>query len=480
MSLGVGQLPPCGLCEHMFVPVAEATILHADADAFFASVEQRDDPSLRGRPVAVGPGVVMAASYEAKACGVHGGMHIRQARRLCPDIVAVPSRFDAYVAASRDLFEVFRRTVAAGRGPLDGGGVSRRSRARPHPGARRPRSHVACEPRCARRSGSSSRSASRRRRSWRRWPRRRRSRTGSSTWPRARSGRFSTRSRSNASGASARPSATRLRAHGIATVGDVAAVSEDALAAILGRAHGARLHAIAAGGRFRPVRSGRSRRSFGAQRAIGLRRYARSDLERSLDALVDRVTRRMRKAHRVGRTVILRMRFGDFARASRSHTLHARDRRDPADPGGGTGAPGSGATALRAARVDDGRRHGHQRRARRWRRSSFGFRSRGRTRHSTPRSTSSASGSARRASPGRPMSTAGPTSLPTCSPAKRTSSLTYPRAGVWHQHHIAPEAARRGVHLVTDEIVGGAPGAPRAPGSACCTCTCSTPRPVWR
>ena len=118
-------------------------------------------------------------------------------------------------------------------------------------------------------------------------------------------------------------SATRLRTHGIATVGDVAAVSEDALAAILGRAHGARLHAIAAGGRFRPVRSGRSRRSFGAQRAIGLRRYARGDLERSLDALVDRVTRRMRKAHRVGRTVILRMRFGDFARASRSHTLHA-------------------------------------------------------------------------------------------------------------------------------------------------------------
>ena len=110
MSLGVGQLPACGLCEHMFVP-AEATILHADADAFFASVEQRDDPSLRGRPVAVGPGVVMAASYEAKACGVHGGMHIRQARRLCPDIVAVPSRFDAYVAASKDLFDVFRRTA---------------------------------------------------------------------------------------------------------------------------------------------------------------------------------------------------------------------------------------------------------------------------------------------------------------------------------------------------------------------------------
>ena len=75
----------------MFVPPA-GTILHADADSFYASVEQRDDPSLRGRPVIVGAGVVLAASYEAKAYGVRTAMGGRQARRLCPAAVVVPPR----------------------------------------------------------------------------------------------------------------------------------------------------------------------------------------------------------------------------------------------------------------------------------------------------------------------------------------------------------------------------------------------------
>ena len=89
----------------------EATILHADADAFFASVEQRDDPALRGRPTVVGEGVVMAASYEARAYGVRGGMGGARARRLCPRRVIVPPRFDAYTEASRALFDVFRDTA---------------------------------------------------------------------------------------------------------------------------------------------------------------------------------------------------------------------------------------------------------------------------------------------------------------------------------------------------------------------------------
>jgi DNA polymerase IV len=90
---------------------AEASILHADADAFFASVEQRDDPSLRGRPTVVGAGVVMAASYEARAYGIHGGMGGRRARRLCPHLVAVSPRFDAYTEASRALFDLFEETA---------------------------------------------------------------------------------------------------------------------------------------------------------------------------------------------------------------------------------------------------------------------------------------------------------------------------------------------------------------------------------
>ena len=82
-------------------------VLHADADAFFASVEQRDDPRLRGRPVIVGGGVVLAASYEAKAYGIRTAMGGRQARRLCPDAIVVPPRFSAYTEASRGLFAVF-------------------------------------------------------------------------------------------------------------------------------------------------------------------------------------------------------------------------------------------------------------------------------------------------------------------------------------------------------------------------------------
>src|SRR6188472_4269250 len=94
----------------MFVPAA-ATILHADLDAFFASVEQRDDPRLRGRPVIVGGGVVLAASYEAKAFGIRTAMGGRQARRLCPHAVVVSPRMTAYSDASKAVFAVFEDTT---------------------------------------------------------------------------------------------------------------------------------------------------------------------------------------------------------------------------------------------------------------------------------------------------------------------------------------------------------------------------------
>src|SRR5689334_24339171 len=87
--------------------VQEATILHADIDSFYASVEQRDDPRLRGRPVIVGAGVVLAASYEAKAHGVRTAMGGRTARRLCPDAVVVSPRMSAYSEASKAVFKVF-------------------------------------------------------------------------------------------------------------------------------------------------------------------------------------------------------------------------------------------------------------------------------------------------------------------------------------------------------------------------------------
>src|SRR5688572_23746697 len=93
------------------IGAVDASILHADLDAFYASVEQRDDPRLRGRPVIVGGGVVLACSYEAKARGVRTAMGGRMARALCPDAIVVPPRMSAYSAASKAVFEVFRDTT---------------------------------------------------------------------------------------------------------------------------------------------------------------------------------------------------------------------------------------------------------------------------------------------------------------------------------------------------------------------------------
>jgi DNA polymerase-4 len=113
----------------------------------------------------------------------------------------------------------------------------------------------------------------------------------------------------------------KLRERGIATVGQVAMLPEAALVAMLGRASGRHLHALAHNLDPRPVQSRRRRRSIGSQRARGRAPWSLRDVDADLVALVDRVTRRMRAAHRVGRTVVLRLRFADYTRATRSHTL---------------------------------------------------------------------------------------------------------------------------------------------------------------
>src|SRR5438309_2746230 len=117
----------------MFVSGGAATILHADLDAFYASVEQRDDPRLRGRPVIVGAGVVLAASYEARVYGVRTAMGGAQARRMCPQAIVVEPRMSAYSAASKAVFEVFEDTTPLVEGLsideafLDVGGLRRGS-----------------------------------------------------------------------------------------------------------------------------------------------------------------------------------------------------------------------------------------------------------------------------------------------------------------------------------------------------------------
>lgn len=115
--------------------------------------------------------------------------------------------------------------------------------------------------------------------------------------------------------------ARRLHARGLLTVGQAAALAEADLVAILGKASGRYVHAIAHNRDGRPVKRRRGRRSFGAQRAMRRGPRSREEIDAALADLADRVTRRMQRKGRAGRTVVLRLRFGDYTRATRSSTL---------------------------------------------------------------------------------------------------------------------------------------------------------------
>ena len=296
------------------------TILHADLDAIYASVEQRDNPRLRGRPVIVGGGVVLAASYEAKARGVRTAMGGTQARRLCPQAIVVPPRMAAYTEASRAVFELFEDTAPLVEGLsideafLDVRGLERIS-------------------------GTPVEIAARLRR-----------RVGEQVGLPITVGVARTKFLAKVASGVAKPdgllvvpadaelaflhplaierlwgvgvvTSRKLRRRGIATVGQVARLTEEQIVAILGQAAGRHLHALSHNRDPRPVQTRRRRRSIGSQHALGRSRKSAAEIDAVLVGLVDRVSRRMRAAGRVGRTVVLRLRFDDYSRATRSHTL---------------------------------------------------------------------------------------------------------------------------------------------------------------
>ena len=307
------------MCEHVFV-TGEATILHADLDAFYASVEQRDDRRLRGRPVIVGAGVVLAASYEAKAYGVRTAMGGRQARRLCPDAIVVPPRMAAYSEASRAVFEVFADTTPLVEGIsideafLDVGGLRRVSGTAPDiaAGLRRqvlervglPITVGVARTKFLAKVASGVAKPD-----------------GLLVVPPDRELAFLHPLPVERLWGVGRVTAGKLRSRGIVTVADVARLPEPVLVSMLGRASGHHLHALAHNVDPRPVQVGRRRRSIGSQCALGRHRRSFDDVDAVLTGLVDRVTRRMRAAGRVGRTVILRLRFDDYSRATRSQSL---------------------------------------------------------------------------------------------------------------------------------------------------------------
>jgi DNA polymerase-4 len=303
----------------MFVSGA-ATILHADLDAFYASVEQRDDPRLRGRPVIVGGGVVLAASYEAKAFGIKTAMGGARARYLCPHAVVVPPRMSAYSAASKAVFEVFRNTTPLVEGLsideafLDVGGL-RKVSGTPEQIAARLRQEVLTKVGLPITVGVARTKFLAKVASGVAKP------DGLLVVPPDQELAFLHPLEVGRLWGVGKVTAAKLREHGIHKVGDVAELPESMLKSILGRHLGRHLFGLAHNHDPRRVEVGRRRRSMGAQRALGRSLITPEGIDATIVALTDRVTHRMRSAKRVGRTVVLRLRFDDFTRATRSHTL---------------------------------------------------------------------------------------------------------------------------------------------------------------
>ena len=298
----------------------EATVLHADLDAFYASVEQRDSPELRGRPVIVGGGVVLAASYEAKARGVRTAMGGRRARELCPDAAIVPPRMEAYSAASRDVFAIFRDTTPLVEGLsideafLEVGGL-RRISGTPEQVATRLRGRVRAEVGLAISVGVARTKFLAKVASAVSKP------DGLLVVEPEREEEFLLPLPVERLWGVGAVTAEKLHRLGIRTVGQLAELEAATAERLLGRATGAHLHALARLRDPRPVDTTRRRGSIGSQRALGSRARTAEELDIILTQILDRLARRLRDGDRVCRTVVLRLRFGDFEKATRSHTL---------------------------------------------------------------------------------------------------------------------------------------------------------------
>lgn len=297
-------------------------ILHADLDAFYASVEQLLRPELRGRPIAVGGGVVLAASYEAKAFGVRGGMPGRTARELCPDLEFVQGSFSEYTRLADEVISVMEDfTPMIERISIDEAFMDVRGSVHlfgtPAEIARSLRERV-------------------------------RTRTGLPISV----GVASTKHLAKIASQVAKPDGLvvvadgleeqflaplpvgliwgvgpvtrgRLAEAGIETIGQLAEVRPSALRGLVGDAAGDKLHALSRNVDHRDVDGGPRSKSVGAQSALGRRDVTDSLVTGMLRHLADRVASRLRAKHRAGRTITVRIRFPDLRAITRSTTLDA-------------------------------------------------------------------------------------------------------------------------------------------------------------
>lgn len=316
----VGSTEPVGDHRRSARAPNDLRVLHADLDAFYASVERRDDPALSGAPVIVGEGVVLAATYEARAKGVRTAMNGAEARRLCPEAVVVPPRMGAYSEASAEVFAVFRDTTPVVEGLsideafLEVSGLAR-TEGTPVDVAATLRERVRTEVGLPVSIGVAS-----------------------------------TKFLAKVASAAAKPDGLlavpvgeeldflwplpvrriwgvgpvteeRLSARGIHTVGELAAVPERRLMSWVGRASGAQLHALAHNRDPRPVQVNRRRKSVGAQQALGRRGVTRSEAEVLLTELVDKTVKRLRAGARIARTLEIRWRDQQMTSHTMSMTL---------------------------------------------------------------------------------------------------------------------------------------------------------------
>lgn len=301
-----------------------ATILHVDLDAFYASVEQLDDPELQGRPVIVGGlgprGVVAASSYEARRFGVHSAMPMGRARRACPDGVFLAPRFDRYTEASHDVMGIFRsytplvEPLSLDEAFLEVGGAFRLHGPAPSI-AEAIRARVKSE-------------------------------TGLTASVGVATTKFLAKIASDVSkpdgllvvkpgteleflhplpverlwgvGPATR---RRLDRFGVRTIGDLAALPEDTITGAVGVAHGHHLRALAWNRDEREVEPERQVKSIGHEETFPRDVHDRSILEREVLRFADRVASRLRKAGLAGRTVQLKIRYSDFRTITRSRTL---------------------------------------------------------------------------------------------------------------------------------------------------------------
>lgn len=303
---------------------AGPTILHADLDAFYASVEQLLTPQLRGRPIAVGGsptgGVVLAASYEAKAFGVSGGMPGWRAARLCPQLVFVGGHFDRYQPIADRVMDVLAdvtpliERISIDEAFCDISGAQHLFGDAAEVGAlirRRVRAEIGLPISVgAARTKHLAKIASQVAKP-----------DGLVVVPLGGERAFLDPLPVDLVWGVGPVTSERLASRGIRTIGELAATPSPVVERLLGHAVGHKLHAMAADDDPRRVSGGRRAHSVGAQSAIGRHSPTRELVRATLAHLADRVSRRMREAGRAGRTVTVRVRFTELRSVTRSLTL---------------------------------------------------------------------------------------------------------------------------------------------------------------